>query len=101
MIRVLFQVPNTKEESNITLDAHVLNKALQNTLLQLVQMRAMLTGVCIDFKRSLGICCYKCKHIGKIHQEDIKTEDPKTDHAKETNYGINRCIIRKDEEVKK
>jgi hypothetical protein len=38
----------------------------------------MLTGVCIDFKRSLGICCYKCKHIGKIHQERyIKTEDPK------------------------
>jgi DNA polymerase III sliding clamp (beta) subunit (PCNA family) len=30
--------PATKEESNITLDAHVLNKALQNTLLQLVQM---------------------------------------------------------------
>jgi DNA polymerase III sliding clamp (beta) subunit (PCNA family) len=54
MIRVFFQITPATKESNITL-AHILNKALQNTLFATGTdvLRAMLTGVVLTFKKML------------------------------------------------
>jgi hypothetical protein len=61
----------------------------------------MLTGVCIDFQKKPWYLCYKCKHIGKIHQEDIKTEDPKQlIMPKKPIMVLTGALSGKDEEVK-
>ena len=98
------KTPITTEESSIVLESHILNKALQNTLFATGtdDLRAMLTGVCIDFqKEALVFVATNANILVKYTRKDIKTDDPKQlIMPKKPIMVLTGALSGKDEEVK-
>lgn len=72
--------PETNQENEISLEAHVLNKALTNTSFATGtdELRAMLTGVCLDFqKEALVFVATDANKLVKYTRNDIKSEEQK------------------------
>jgi DNA polymerase-3 subunit beta len=96
--------PATSQESIVTLEAHTLNKALQNTFFATGtdELRAMLTGVCFDFqKEALVFVATDANKLVKYTRDDIKTEDPKQlIMPKKPIMVLTTALSGKDEEVK-
>lgn len=96
--------PETKEENNITLEAHILNKALINTSFATGtdEVRMMLTGVCFDFKKeALVFVATDANKLVKYTRNDIKSEEEKQlIMPKKPIMVLTTALAGKDEEVK-
>lgn len=98
------ETPATQEENNVTLEAHILNKALTNTSFATGtdDLRAMLTGVCFDFKKdSLVFVATDANKLVKFTRNDIKSDEEKQlIMPKKPIMVLTNALAGKDEEVK-
>lgn len=96
--------PETKEENSISIAAHILNKALLNTFYATGtdEIRAMLTGVCLDFKRDeLVFVATDANKLVKYTRTDIKSDEEKQlIIPKKPIMVLTTALAGKDDEVK-
>lgn len=96
--------PETQKENNISIAAHVLNKALSNTFFATGtdEIRAMLTGVCLDFKTDeLVFVATDANKLVKYTRTDIKSdEEKKLIIPKKPIMVLTNALAGKDDEVK-
>lgn len=98
------ETPATQQENNITIEAHILNKALSNTFFATGtdDLRVTLTGVCFDFKKdSLVFVATDANKLVKFTRNDIKSEEEKQlIMPRKPIMVLMNALSGKDEEVK-
>jgi len=98
------ETPEIKQDKEITLEAHILNKALSSTLFATGtdELRAMLTGVCLDFKTDeLVFVATDANKLVKYTRTDIKSDEAKQlIIPKKPIQVLTTALMGKDEEVK-
>jgi len=96
--------PETKQENEVELEAHVLNKALMSTFFATGtdELRAMLTGVCLDFqKEALVFVATDANKLVKYTRHDIKSDESKQlIIPKKPIMVLTNALMGKDETVK-
>lgn len=96
--------PETKQEKEVSLEAHVLNKALMLTSFATGtnELRAMLTGVCLDFqKEALVFVATDANKLVKYTRNDIKSDEAKQlIIPKKPIMVLTNALMGKDETVK-
>jgi DNA polymerase-3 subunit beta len=98
------ETPEVKQEKEIILEAHILNKALSSTLFATGtdELRPSLTGVCLDFKTDeLVFVATDANKLVKYTRTDIKSDEAKQlIIPKKPIQVLTTALMGKDEEVK-